>query len=102
MVRNDGCKWVNKIDGVHFTASYFAAPLMIAQKSGLIINTSAGDSGKFIHNTMYHTAKSAVDCLAFGMAKELRKHQVAAVSLYPGFVYMEKSDRALTTSNLVK
>lgn len=74
----------------HFIASRLAAPLMIAQKSGLIINISAGDRGKFLHNTMYDTAKCAVDRLAFGMAKELRKHQVAAISLYPGFVRTER------------
>lgn len=74
----------------HFTASRLAAPLMIAQKSGLIINISAGDRGKFLHNTMYDTAKCAVDRLAFGMAKELRKHRVAAIPLYPGFVRTER------------
>lgn len=79
----------------HFTASHFAAPLMIAKGSGLIINISAGDNGKFLHTTMYDTAKAAVDRLAFGMAQELKKFNIAALSLYPGWVKTERVMKAL-------
>lgn len=79
----------------HFTASRLAAPLMIAKGSGLIINISAGDHGKFLHTTMYDTAKAAVDRLAFGMAQELRKYNIAALSLHPGWVRTERVLKAM-------
>jgi NAD(P)-dependent dehydrogenase (short-subunit alcohol dehydrogenase family) len=41
-------------------------------------------------NVMYGVAKAATDRLAADMAHELRPHQVAAVSLYPGLVRTER------------
>jgi len=79
----------------HFTASRLAASLMTTQKTGLIINISAGDEGKYLHSVMYDTAKAAIDRMAFGMAKELRKFNVAALSLYPGFTRTERVMEAL-------
>jgi len=79
----------------HFTASRFAAEIMIRQKSGLIINISAGDSGKFLHSTMYDTAKTAIDRLALGMAFELRKYNVTVLSLHPGFSRTERVLRSV-------
>ncbi len=79
----------------HFLTSQMVAPLMIRQKSGLIINISAGDSGKFLHQTMYDTAKTAVDRLAFGMALELRKFNISVLSIYPGFTRTERVLAAL-------
>jgi NAD(P)-dependent dehydrogenase (short-subunit alcohol dehydrogenase family) len=74
----------------HYTASHFAAPLMLAQGSGLIICISAGDQQKFLGNVLYDTAKSAVDRMVKGMAHELRPHGVAAIGVYPGFVRTER------------
>jgi NAD(P)-dependent dehydrogenase (short-subunit alcohol dehydrogenase family) len=79
----------------HFTASQLAAPLMIAKGSGLIINISSGDQGKFLQTTMYDTAKVAIDRLAFGMAQELRKYGIAALSLHPGWVRTERVLKAM-------
>ncbi len=83
----------------HFLTSKLAAPLMIRQRSGLIINISAGDNGKFLHATMYDTVKTGVDRLAFGMALELRKYNVAALSIYPGFT---RTERVMTALNKIK
>lgn len=77
----------------HFTASQLAAPMMIARRRGLIINISF-ETTSFLWNTMYDTAKAAVNRLAFGMAQELRKYQVAAVAVYPGYV---KTERVVAT-----
>ncbi|GAA4462194.1 SDR family NAD(P)-dependent oxidoreductase [Nibrella saemangeumensis] len=80
----------------HFTASYYAAPLMIAQQSGLIINISIGVTGKYLGNVMYDTCKTADDRLAFAMAQELHPHGVTAVALYPGHTRTERVERVLT------
>jgi NAD(P)-dependent dehydrogenase (short-subunit alcohol dehydrogenase family) len=74
----------------HFTASRFAAPLMIAQRSGLIANISYWAAQKYMNNVCYGASKTATDRLALDMAHELRAHNVAAVSLYPGLVRTER------------
>ncbi|QGW82821.1 SDR family NAD(P)-dependent oxidoreductase [Variovorax paradoxus] len=74
----------------HLLASRFAAPLMVAQKSGLIAITSFWDRGKYLRgNLFYDLAKSAMNRLAFGMAEELRPHGVASLALSPGWMRTE-------------
>ena len=74
----------------HLTASRLAAPLMIARHSGLIINTVAWDRGLYLGNLFYDLAKAATVRMAWGMAEELREHDVAALALAPGFVRTER------------
>lgn len=73
----------------HYVASHFAAPLMIAQCSGLIVNISFWAAQKYMANTAYGVAKAATDRMVADMAHELREYNVAAVSLYPGLVRTE-------------
>ena len=71
-------------------ASRFAAPLMIAQKSGLIVNITAWNQDKYLGNIFYDVAKAAVNRMTFGMAEELRAYNVAVVAIAPGFVGTER------------
>ena len=73
----------------HYVASVLAAPLMIAQHSGLIVNISFFAAQKDSAGVPYGVAKAADDRMAACMAYELREHNVAAVSLYPGLVRTE-------------
>lgn len=74
----------------HLLASRLAAPLMVAQKSGLIAITSFWDGDKYLRgNLFYDLAKSAMNRLAFGMAEELRPHGVASLALSPGWMRTE-------------
>ena len=73
----------------HYVASVLAAPLMIAQRSGLIVNISFFAAQKDNMGVSYAAAKAADDRMASAMAHELREFQVAAVSLYPGLVRTE-------------
>lgn len=73
----------------HYAASRLAAPLMIAQRSGLIVNISFFAAQKNDAGVAYAAAKAACDRMAAAMAFELREHNVAAVSLYPGLVRTE-------------
>lgn len=73
----------------HFTASRLAAPLMVAQRSGLIVVVSFWAAQKYMGNVLYGAAKAADDKLVADMAHELRPHNVAVVSLYPGLVRTE-------------
>jgi dehydrogenase/reductase SDR family protein 1 len=73
----------------HYVASALAAPLMIAQHSGLIVNISFFAAHRDDRGVAYGVAKLADDKMAACMAHELREHNVAAVSLYPGLVRTE-------------
>jgi len=73
----------------HYVASVFATPLMIARKAGLIVNISFIAAQKDDAGPIYGPAKAADDRMAACMAYELRDHNVAAVSLYPGLVRTE-------------
>lgn len=73
----------------HYVASTLAAPTMIARRSGLIVNISFWAAQKHIGNVAYGVSKAATDKLTADMAHELRNHNVAVVSLYPGLVRTE-------------
>lgn len=73
----------------HYTASRLAAPLMIAQRGGLIINTTFWDRGKLLTPVSYDIAKTAVNRLAYALAIELRGYQIAVIALSPGFTRTE-------------
>ena len=73
----------------HYVAAVLAAPLMIAQGSGLIVNVSFFAAQRDDKGVAYGVAKAADDRMAACMAYELREHNVAVVSLYPGLVRSE-------------
>src|SRR5262245_7086905 len=85
-------RWTSMMDaGVRaaWVASSSAAPLMIAERRGLIVNISFWAAQKHVGNTLYGVAKAATDKLTADMADELRAHGVSVVSLYPGLVRTE-------------
>ncbi len=78
----------------HMVGSWHAAPIMIAQQSGLIVNTTtymkpeAVDPAWF-GSVFYDTTKNAINRMAAGMAINLRPYNVAALALSPGFMRTE-------------
>ncbi|HLW52256.1 MAG TPA: SDR family NAD(P)-dependent oxidoreductase [Candidatus Angelobacter sp.] len=83
-----------------YVSSRLAAPAMVAQRNGLIINISFWAAQKHVGNAAYGVAKAATDKMTSDMACELRAHNVAAVSLYPGLVRTEKIMAAAEWLNL--
>jgi NAD(P)-dependent dehydrogenase (short-subunit alcohol dehydrogenase family) len=78
----------------HVITSHFAAPLLIEtakdkSRSGLIIEIGDGDSYTYRGHLIFDLIKTSVIRLAFAMARELRKKNVAAVALTPGFLRSE-------------
>ncbi len=73
----------------HYVSSALAAPIMIAQQAGLIVNISFFAAQRDDKGVAYGVAKAADDRMAACMAHDLREHNVAAVSLYPGLVRTE-------------
>ena len=85
-------RWDSMFDSgvrAHYVASALAAPMMITQRGGLIVNISFFAARSVDQGVIYSTAKGASDHMAACMAHELREHNVAAVSLYPGLVRTE-------------
>src|SRR5204863_183161 len=59
-------------------------------RRGLVANISFWAAQKHVGNVPYGVAKAATDKMTADMAHELREHNVAVVSLYPGLVRTEK------------
>src|SRR5262249_48454021 len=74
----------------HYQASQLAAPTMIAQRRGLIVNISFWAAQKHVGNVAYGVSQAATDKMTADMAIELKAPRVAVVSLYPGLVRTEK------------
>jgi NAD(P)-dependent dehydrogenase (short-subunit alcohol dehydrogenase family) len=66
----------------HYVAGFHAAPLLIANGRGLIVNTGHYGSVSYHHGPAYGAQKAGADKMAADMAKELRPHNVAAVSIW--------------------
>ncbi|MFW7269957.1 SDR family NAD(P)-dependent oxidoreductase [Gluconacetobacter sp. Hr-1-5] len=75
----------------HYVASYYAAPLLIAGGRGLIVNTGHYGAVCYYHGPAYGAQKAGADKMAADMAKELRPHNVAAVSIWMGGLDTERA-----------
>ncbi len=84
----------------HLVASMHAAPLMIPQRSGIIVNISAGDGDKYRGQVMYDIAKTAVDRMAFAMSQDLREYGIAALAMHPGLTRTERVERFASAAEL--
>jgi dehydrogenase/reductase SDR family protein 1 len=73
----------------HYVASAFAVPLMIDSGGGLIVCISAPGAIRYVGNVAYGVGKAGIEKLVTDMAEELRPYNVAAISLWPGFIRTE-------------
>ncbi|MEN8722720.1 MAG: SDR family NAD(P)-dependent oxidoreductase [Alphaproteobacteria bacterium] len=90
--------WDDMIDlglRAHYVAARAAAPHMVGAGQGLIVNISSPGARCYIHSAIYGIGKAGADKMAADMAKELRDHGVAALSLWLGIVKTERTTMAL-------
>jgi NAD(P)-dependent dehydrogenase (short-subunit alcohol dehydrogenase family) len=73
-----------------YVASYYAAPIFLKQKSGLIVFTSGSGASHYVYGPGYGAHKVAQDKMAHDMAVDLRDHNVAAVSIWMGALLTER------------
>ena len=73
----------------HIITARYAAPLMVRQGHGLIIEITDGETLDYRGNFFYDLAKVSNIRLAYAMAEELRPHSVTALALTPGFLRSE-------------
>jgi len=79
----------------HYVASWYAARLMVPRREGLIVMISSPGARCYMHGPAYGAGKAGVDKMAADMAVELRKHQVAALSLWAPLTLTERSQLAM-------
>jgi len=94
--------WDETIDiGVrsHYVAAHGAAPLLIANGGGLIVNVSSSGAVQYAHNVAYGVGKAAVDKLTADLAHDLAPHDVAVVSVWPGLVRTELVEMGATVTD---
>jgi len=77
----------------HYTASWFAAPLLLANGEGLVVNTSSFGGRIYMHGPAYGAGKAGLDKMAHDMAIDFRPHGVAVVSLWMGLLATERTRR---------
>jgi NAD(P)-dependent dehydrogenase (short-subunit alcohol dehydrogenase family) len=77
-----------------YVASYFAAPLMLQARSGLIAFTSSFGASCYMHGPAYGAQKVGVDKFAADMAVDLAPHNVACISLWLGPQLTERTAAA--------
>jgi NAD(P)-dependent dehydrogenase (short-subunit alcohol dehydrogenase family) len=71
-------------------ASYYAAPIMVRQRSGLIIFTSSSGAVHYIFGPAYGAHKASMDKFAADMAVDFKSHNVAAISIWMGALLSER------------
>jgi len=78
-----------------YVASWYAAPMMVRQKRGLIVFTSSFGSVCYMHGAAYGAQKAGVDKFAADMAIDFKDYNVATVSIWMGMLLTERSKRAI-------
>jgi NAD(P)-dependent dehydrogenase (short-subunit alcohol dehydrogenase family) len=73
----------------HIITSHALIPKLIANRRGLIVEVTDGNTARYRGSFFYDLAKHSVIRLAQAQAHELRPHNVAAVALTPGFLRSE-------------
>ncbi len=73
----------------HIITAHYAAPLLVRQGHGLIIEITDGESANYRGNFFYDLAKSSVIRMALAMAEDLKPHGVVALAVTPGFLRSE-------------
>ncbi|WP_312870285.1 SDR family NAD(P)-dependent oxidoreductase [Gordonia asplenii] len=75
----------------NYVATYYAAPLLVANGSGLVVHTSSFGGTCYMHGPAYGAGKAAVDKMAHDMAVDFKEYDVAVVSLWMGLLKTERT-----------
>ncbi|MBK6276811.1 MAG: SDR family NAD(P)-dependent oxidoreductase [Gammaproteobacteria bacterium] len=81
-----------------YVASYYAAPLMVSRRHGLIVFTSASGSVHYVYGPVYGAHKAGMDKFAADMAVDLKDFDVAAVSIWMGALKAERLQRLIDSA----
>ncbi|XP_023931772.1 dehydrogenase/reductase SDR family member 1 [Lingula anatina] len=79
----------------HYICSVYASQMMVPRKQGLIVNISSLGGLAYMMNVSYGVGKEACDRMAADCAIELKKHNVAFLSIWPGAVLTEFTEQMM-------
>ena len=75
----------------HYVAAWYAAPLLVANGEGLVVNTSSFGGRIYMHGPAYGAGKAGVDKMSHDMAYDFRPHNVAVVAIWMGLLLTERT-----------
>jgi NAD(P)-dependent dehydrogenase (short-subunit alcohol dehydrogenase family) len=84
-----GLRMLHTLDS-HIVASRYALPLMLENKSGLVMEITDGDTLDYRGMFVYDLVKTAVIRMAYGLSEELKPYGITALALTPGFLRSEE------------
>jgi len=87
-----GRRMIDQAIWSHILTSHHAVPLMFERGdrgTGLVVEITDGDFYGYRGNIFYDLVKSTVIRLAFIQARELRRQDIAAIAVTPGFLRSE-------------
>ena len=79
----------------HYSATWFAAPLLLANGEGLVVNTSSFGGRIYMHGPAYGAGKAGLDKMTHDMAIDFKPHAIAVVSLWMGLLATDRTRRLI-------
>lgn len=73
-----------------YTATVFAAPLMLPRRGGLVVFTSSSGAVHYAFGPAYGVPKAAIDKMAADMAFDFNEFGIAAVSIWMGSLLTDR------------
>jgi NAD(P)-dependent dehydrogenase (short-subunit alcohol dehydrogenase family) len=73
-----------------YVATVHAAPLMLPQRRGLVVFTSAPGAAHYVFGPSYGVHKAGMDKMAADMAVDFKEFGIAAVSIWMGILLTER------------
>ncbi len=73
-----------------YVATVYAAPLMIPQRRGLVVFTSAPGAAHYVFGPSYGVHKAGMDKMAADMAVDFKEFDIASVSIWMGILLTER------------
>jgi NAD(P)-dependent dehydrogenase (short-subunit alcohol dehydrogenase family) len=83
-----------------YVASYFAAPQLVEQRSGLVVFTSSPGAVHYCLGPAYGAHKAGMDKFAADMALEFQDYNVAALSVWMGALLTERLKMVIASDPL--
>lgn len=81
-----------------YVATVYAAPLMLAQRRGLVVFTSAPGSAHYVFGPAYGVHKAGTDKMAADMAVDFRDFGIATASIWMGVLLTERFKKLVETA----
>ncbi|WP_156434549.1 SDR family NAD(P)-dependent oxidoreductase [Mycobacterium sp. IS-1590] len=81
-----------------YVATVYAAPLMLAQRRGLVVFTSAPGAAHYVFGPAYGVHKAGTDKMAADMAVDFRDFGIATASIWMGVLLTERFKQLLAAA----